>query len=53
MPTFLLELPLVVDAGQVLPRSVGIPRAGARLPQSLATNQQGQVYRHGKLEALG
>ncbi len=39
--------------GQALPRSVGIPRAGARLPKSLAPNQQGLVYRHGRLEALG
>jgi hypothetical protein len=39
--------------GQSLPRSVGIPRAGARLPESLATNQQGLVYRRGRLEALG
>jgi hypothetical protein len=39
--------------GQALPRSVGIPRAGARLPQSLAPNRQGLVYRHGRLEALG
>jgi len=39
--------------GQVLPRSVGIPRARARLPESLAPNQQGLVYRHGRLEALG
>src|SRR5437588_722517 len=39
--------------GQVLPRSVGIPRAGARLPESLAPNRQGLVYRRGRLEALG
>ena len=39
--------------GQVLPRSVGIPRARARLPESLAPNQQGLVYRHGRIEALG
>ncbi len=39
--------------GQILPRSVGIPRAGARLPQSLATNRLELVYRHGRLEALG
>jgi hypothetical protein len=41
------------NEGQVLPRSVGIPRARARLPQSLATNRPGLVYRHGRLEALG
>ena len=39
--------------GQSLPRSVGIPRAGARLPESLATNQQELVYRRGRIEALG
>ena len=39
--------------GQALPRSVGIPRAGARLPESLALNQQELVYRRGRLEALG
>ncbi len=53
MPTFLLELPLVVDAGQVLPRSVGIPRARARLPESLVPNRLELVYRQGRLEALG
>jgi hypothetical protein len=39
--------------GQVLPRSVGIPRAGARLPQSPVQLQQELVYRRGRLEALG
>jgi hypothetical protein len=39
--------------GQVLPRSVGIPRAGARLPKSLVQLQQELVYRRGRLEALG
>jgi transposase len=39
--------------GHALPRSVGIPRARARLPQSLAPNQQGLVYRRGRLAALG
>ncbi len=38
--------------GQVLPRSVGIPRAGARLPKSLNPNRQGLVYRRGRLAAL-
>jgi hypothetical protein len=38
--------------GQVLPRSVGISRARARLPQSLANTQQELVYRRGRLEAL-
>ena len=40
------------NEGQVLPRSVGITRAGARLPQSLVTLQQGLVYRRGRLEEL-
>jgi hypothetical protein len=39
--------------GQVLPRSVGVPRAGARLPISLVQPQQELVYRRGRLEALG
>ena len=39
--------------GQSLPRSVGIPRAGARLPQSLAPNRLELVYRRGRLETLG
>jgi len=38
--------------GQVLPRSVGISGARARLPQSLVSNQQELLYRHGRLEAL-
>jgi hypothetical protein len=38
--------------GQVLPRSVGISRAGARLPKNLANTQQELVYRRGRLEAL-
>jgi hypothetical protein len=38
--------------GQVLPRSVGITRAGARLPKSLVQLQQELVYRQGRLEAL-
>jgi len=38
--------------GQVLPRSVGISRAGARLPKSLATAQLGLIYQRGRLEAL-
>ena len=38
--------------GQVLPRSVGITRAGARLPQSLGHLHQGLVYRRGRLAAL-
>jgi hypothetical protein len=41
------------NEGQVVPRSVGIPRAGARLPESLAPNRLELVYRRGRLEALG
>ncbi len=41
------------NEGQALPRSVGIPRARARLPQSLAPNRLELVYRHGRLAALG
>ena len=41
------------NEGQALPRSVGIPRAGARLPKSPAPNRLGLVYRRGRLEALG
>jgi hypothetical protein len=39
--------------GQALPRSVGIPRAGAHLPESLAPNRQGLAYRRGRLATLG
>ena len=38
--------------GRVLPLSVGMPRAGARLPKSLRSPQQELVYRRGRLEAL-
>ena len=38
--------------GQVLPRSVGISRAGVRLPKNLENTQQELVYRRGRLEAL-
>ncbi len=38
--------------GQVLPRSVGISSARARLPASLAACRQELVYRRGRLEAL-
>ncbi len=41
------------NEGQSLPRSVGIPRAGARLSQSPAPNRLELVYRRGRLEALG
>ena len=45
-------LPQRAKEGRSFPRSVGIPRAGARLPESLATNQLGLIYRHGRLRAL-
>jgi hypothetical protein len=32
--------------------TVGIPRARARLPESLAPNRQELIYRRGRLEAL-
>jgi transposase len=38
--------------GQVLPRSVGIPQAGARLPESPRSLRQGLVYRRGRPEEL-
>ena len=38
--------------GQVVPQSAGIPRAGARLPESLAPNRLELVYRRGRREAL-
>jgi transposase len=38
--------------GQVLPRSMGVPRAGARLPKSLVSNRQRLLYRKGRLAAL-
>jgi len=41
------------NAGQDLPQSMGVPRAGARLPQSLEASHQELVYRHGRLEAVG
>ena len=39
--------------GQVLPRSVGVPVARARLPQSLVSPHQELVYRRGRLETVG
>jgi hypothetical protein len=47
------ELQQRAKEGQALPRSVGIPRAGARLPESPAPNQQELAYRRGRLAALG
>jgi hypothetical protein len=40
------------NEGQVLPRSVGIPHARARLPESLDPNRLELVYQRGRLEAL-
>ena len=41
------------NEGQVLPRSMGIPRAGARLPKSLSEATQELLFlsRRGKVEA--
>jgi hypothetical protein len=39
-------------AGQVLPQSMGVPRAGARLPRSLASDHQELRYRHDRVEAV-
>ena len=39
--------------GQALPRSVGIPHARARLPESPAPNRLELVFRRGRLEASG
>lgn len=39
--------------GQVLPRSMGIPRARARLSNSLGSSLQELVYHHGKLKEQG
>ena len=47
------ELRQRAKEGQALPRSVGIPRAGARLPESLAPNRLELVNRRGGREALG
>ena len=41
------------NAGRDLPQSMGMPRARARLPQSLEASHQELVYRHGRLEAVG
>jgi hypothetical protein len=38
--------------GYILPRSMGITRAGARLPESLVSTQQGLGHRRGSPEAL-
>ena len=41
------------NEGQTLPRSMGVPRAGARLPRSLsrATQEPAFLLRRGRLEA--
>src|SRR6266699_4367412 len=43
------------NEGQSLPRSFGIPRAGARRPKSLSPNRQDPMlqYHRGRLETLG
>ena len=38
--------------GEALPQSMGMPRAGARLPKSLLSDRQELVYRYGRVEAL-
>jgi len=40
------------NEGRILPRSIGIPGARARLPQRLEASRQELVYRRGRLEAL-
>ena len=40
------------NAGDVFPQSMGIPRARARLSQSLETACQGLCYRHGRIEKM-
>ena len=40
-------------AGESFPQSMGVPRAGARLPNSLGNTQQELRYRHDRVEALG
>lgn len=39
-------------AGEALPQSMGVPRAGARLPQSLISDHQELRYRHDRVEAV-
>ena len=39
-------------AGEALPQSFGMPRAGARLPRSLVGVQQELRFRLGRVEAL-
>jgi len=39
-------------AGEALPQSFGIPRAGARLPRSLASDYQELRSRRGRVEAV-
>ncbi len=40
------------NAGEALPQSMGMPRAGARLPRSLASDHQELVCPHGRGEAV-
>ncbi len=39
-------------AGEVLPQSFGMPRAGARLPRSRASDHQELRFRHDRVEAV-
>jgi hypothetical protein len=39
-------------AGEVLPQSFGMPRAGARLPRSRASDRQELRFRHDRVEAV-
>jgi transposase len=40
------------NAGEALPQSMGISRAGARLPRSLASSHQELRFRRGRVEAV-
>jgi hypothetical protein len=40
------------NAGEALPQSMGMPRAGARLPGSLASDHQELRFRRGRVEAV-
>ena len=39
-------------AGEVIPQSFGVPRAGARLPRSHVSNHQELRFRHDRVEAV-
>ena len=44
--------PTTCECGEALPQSFGMPRARARLPQSLVSDHQELRYQHGRLEAV-